>query len=309
VIAPRRVPAQARIGVCALSGRVTDLASFERGLEYLRGLGHEVTVAPQSTLGWRYFAGTDDERAAGFEQLLADDSIDMVLCARGGYGLSRLLGRIDWKRVCASGKVFAGFSDYTAFNCAAFAAGGLVTFQGPMVASDFGSPDPSDFARDHFWAAVTRDSHAIEGVACPHLYPPQLIEGPLWGGNLALLVHLLGTPYFPPIAGGILFVEEIAEDPYAIERMFLQLLHGGVLERQRAVILADFTDCKPNNPDRYPYSMEEVIESLRGWVPCPVLTGFPFGHIARKVTLPFGAPAKLRIADSHYDLAFSGHIR
>jgi muramoyltetrapeptide carboxypeptidase len=308
-VSPRRVPPRATIGVCALSGRVTDLAALERGVDYLRGLGHEVIVAPQTTLGWRYFAGTDDERVAGFEALLANDKIDMILAARGGYGISRLMDRIDWKRVCESRKVFAGFSDYTAFNCAAWAAGELVTFQGPMVASDFGSPNPSAFARDHFWAAVTRDSHSIEGVTCKHGYTPREIEGPLWGGNLALLAHLLGTPYFRTITGGILFVEEIGEDPYAIERMFLQLLHGGVLDRQHALILADFTDCKPNNPDRYPYSMEEVIESLRGWVPCPVLTGFPFGHIAHKATLPFGAPATLSIDNDRYGLSFSGQVR
>jgi muramoyltetrapeptide carboxypeptidase len=308
VIAPRRIPARARIGVCAPSGRV-DPAALERGLDYLRGLGHEVVVAPQTTLGWRYFAGTDDERVAAFDSLLADDAIDMILAARGGYGLSRLLDRIDWPRVCASGKIFGGFSDFTAFNCAAHAAGGLVTFQSPMVASDFGSKDPSDFAREHFWAAVTADSHTIHDVACSHGYSPQQVEGPLWGGNLAMLAHLVGTPYFPSIAGGILFVEEIAEDPYAIERMFLQLLHGGVLERQRALVLCDFTDCKPNNPDRYPYAMPEVIESLRDWLPCPVLTGFPFGHIARKVTLPFGAPATLAIGADRYSLGFSGQVR
>ena len=308
-MSPRRVSARATIGVCNLSGRLTDLAAFERGLEYLRSLGHEVVVAPQTTLAWRYLAGTDGDRVAGFDQLLADDRIDMILAARGGYGLSRLMDRIDWKRVCDSGKVFAGFSDFTAFNCAAYAAGELVTFQGPMVASDFGSADPSEFAREHFWAAVTRDSHSIDGVACDHGYAPRRIDGPLWGGNLALLAHLLGTPYFPVIPDGILFVEEIGEDPYAIERMFLQLLHSGTLGRQRALILADFTDCKPNNPDRYPYSMEEVVESLRGWLPCPVLTGFPFGHIARKVTLPFGAPATLSIDASGYRLAFSRHVR
>jgi muramoyltetrapeptide carboxypeptidase len=308
VIAPRRIPARAKIGVCALSGRV-DTAALDRGVAYLRSLGHEVVVPAQATATWRYFAGKDEERAAAFAELLADDRIDMILANRGGYGLSRLMDRIDWKAVCASGKVFGGFSDFTAFNCAAYAAGGLVTFQGPMVASDFGSPDPSEFARENFWAAMTRDAHAIENVASSHAYAPRTIEGPLWGGNLSMLAHLLGTPYLPSITGGILFVEEVAEDPYAIERMFLQLLHGGVLDRQHAVVLADFTDCKPNNPERYPYSMEEVIESLREWLPCPVLTGFPFGHIARKVTLPFGAPATLTIAESRYRLGFSGHLR
>jgi muramoyltetrapeptide carboxypeptidase len=307
VIAPRRLPAQATLGVCGLSGRV-DPAPLERGVQYLKSLGHEVIVAPETTLGWRYFAGTDEERVAGLHGLLADDRIDMILASRGGYGLSRLMHLINWDRVCASRKIFVGFSDYTALNCAAFAAGGLVTFQGPMVASDFGSNDPSEFAREHFWAAMKGERHEITAVPCAHPYSPQKIEGTLWGGNLALLAHLVGTPYMPRIDDGILFVEEIAEDPYAIERMFLQLLHGGLLDRQRALVLCDFTDCKPNNPDRYPYAMDEVIESLRDWLPCPVLTGFPFGHIARKVTLPFGAPATLSLGTADYSLAFSGHL-
>jgi muramoyltetrapeptide carboxypeptidase len=305
---PRRLPARAVIGVCAPSGRV-DPAQLDRGVAVLRGLGHEVIVSPQATVGWRYFAGEDAERVAGLDALLADDRIDMVIAARGGYGLSRLLGLIDWKRVGASGKIFAGFSDFTAFNCAAHAlGGGLITFQAPMVASDFGSVSPDAFMQEHFWAAVTRDSHAIEDIACEHSYGAQRIEGPLWGGNLALLVHLMGTPYFPRIDDGILFVEEIAEDPYALERQFLQLYHSGVLARCRAVLIGDLTDCKPNNPNRYPYSIAEMLESVRGWVSCPVLTGLPFGHIARKATLPFGAPATLTIRSSSYDLRFSGQV-
>ena len=295
--------------MCAPSGRV-DAEPLDRGVAYLRSLGHEVVVAPETTQVWRYFAGTDEERAAGLQSLLDDERIDLVMAARGGYGLSRLLARIDWARAAASGKLFCGFSDFTAFNCAAYARAGLLTFQGPMVASDFGSlPEPDAFARDHFWNTLTRDSHGIDDIACEHSYSPRRIDGLLWGGNLALLVHLVGTEYFPSIEDGILFVEEIAEDPYALERMFLQLLYAGVLGRQRAVILGDFTDCKPNNPARYPYSLAEMLESVRRWLPCPVLTNLPFGHIARKLTLPFGAPATLSINASGYGLRFQGHVR
>jgi len=305
---PRRLPERAAIGVCAPAGRV-DAAQLEKGVAFLRSLGHEVVVSPHISNSWRYFSAPDEERVADLMALVADDRLDMIMAARGGYGISRILDRIDWARVAASGKLFVGFSDFTAFNCAAFALGGLVTFQGPMVASDFGSGEPLDFMVANLWPALRRDSHSIDGIASEHSYGSRRIEGTLWGGNLALLVHLVGTPFFPAIDSGILFVEEIAEDPYAIERMFLQLLHAGVLEKQRALILADFTDCKPNNPKRYPYSMEEMLESLRGWLPYPVLTGLPFGHVARKLTLPFGAPATLSIERGGYSLSFSGHVR
>jgi len=305
---PRAVPEPATIGVCALSGRV-DEVSVATGANYLRDLGHHVVVAEETTNAWRYFAGTDDERLAGFHRLLDDPSIDIILNARGGYGMSRILHRIDWSRVAASGKVFCGFSDFTAFNMAAYACANLVTFHGPMLAVDFGRGEPNSFAQQHFWMAVSNATHRIDDVPSVHDYGERRIEGRLWGGNLALLAHLAGTPYFPSIDEGILYIEDISEDPYAIERMFLQLYHAGVLGRQRAVLLGDFTDCKPNNPDRYPYSLEEMIETLRTLVPFPVLTGLPFGHIARKATLPFGAPGTLVVQPGSFSLSFSGHLQ
>jgi muramoyltetrapeptide carboxypeptidase len=233
----------------------------------------------------------------------------MILAARGGYGLSRVLPYIDWNRVAASGKLFVGFSDFTAFNMAACACANLVTFHGPMLTSDFAGDEPDGFAQQDFWYALSRDTHRIDGLRADYAYEPRRIEGRLWGGNLALLTHLLGTPYFPRIDDGILYVEEIGEEPYAIERMFLQLKLAGVLGRQRALLLGDFVDCTAEKTKRYPYSLEEVIESLRGWLPYPVLTGLPFGHVARKVTLPFGAPGTLVIGPDTYSLSFSGHVR
>ena len=303
---PRRLPKAATIGVCALSGRV-DPGALQRASGHLKALGHRVVVAPQTANAWRYFAGTDDERVAGLHELLDDESVDLVIAARGGYGLSRIVAQIDWARVGASRKMFVGFSDFTAFNMAAYACGNLVTFHGPMLSVDFGPTEPDPFMREHFWKMLTSASHAIEDVAVEHAYGARKIEGVLWGGNLSLIAHLAGTPYFPAIDGGILYVEEIAEEPYAIERLFLQLHLAGVLARQKAILLGDFTDCRPLNTARYPYSMDEVIKTLRDLVPYPVLTDLPFGHIARKVTLPFGAPASLSIRKGSYSLKFSGY--
>jgi len=305
---PRALPEPATIGVCALSGRV-DEAQLAAAVEYLRDLGHRVVIPEETLHEWRYFAGTDEERLAGFHALIDDPAVDLVISARGGYGLTRLLARIDWNRVAASGKAFCGFSDFTAFNMAAYACANLVTFHGPLLAVDFGNGDPSSFAQQHFWMALSRASHRIDDFAGGHGYDPRRIEGPLWGGNLSLLVNLMGTPYFPAIDDGIVYVEEIGEEPYAIERAFLQLHHGGVLGRQRALLLGDFSDCKPTNTVRYPYSMDEVIETLRRLLPYPVITGLPFGHVARKVTLPFGAPGTLAIGAGTCSLRFSGHVQ
>jgi muramoyltetrapeptide carboxypeptidase len=231
------------------------------------------------------------------------------MAARGGYGITRLLPRIDWNRVAASGKAFVGFSDFTAFNMAAYACSNLVTFHGPMLSIDFGKAGPDTFMEQHFWMTLARDTHRIEEIDCEHEYGERRIDGTLWGGNLSLLAHLAGTPYFPAIDGGILYVEEIAEEPYAVERLFMQLHHCGALARQRALVLGDFSDCIPTNPIRYPYAMDEVVETLRQMLAIPVLTGLPFGHVARKATLPFGAPGTLSLRDGGYSLRFSGHVQ
>ncbi len=304
---PRPPAAPATIGVFALSGAV-DAARLEEGVSRLQAAGHRVVVADEARGQWRYFAGTDAERLAGFHRLLDDPAIDVMIAARGGYGITRVLDAIDWARVGASAKVFCGFSDFTAFNCAALARAGLATIHGPMLAVDFGDGEPDAFMQGHFAATLwgDRDSHT---VACGHDYLPGTVQGPLWGGNLSMLAHLVGTPYLPAVDGGILCVEEIAEEPYAIERLFFQLHHAGILSRQAAILLGDFADCVPRNPARYPYAMEEVVETLRGIAPCPVLAGLPFGHVARKLTLPFGMAARLVLGDGDYTLSWPGLAR
>jgi muramoyltetrapeptide carboxypeptidase len=290
-----------------LSGGV-DAARLEEAVARLQAAGHRVIVAGEALGQWRYFAGTDGERLAGLNRLLDDPAIDVMMPARGGYGISRLLEGIDWARVGASGKVFCGFSDFTAFNCAALALGGLATLHGPMLAIDFGDGEPDPYMQGHFAATLwgTEDSAS---VACDHGYAPGAVAGTLWGGNLSVLAHLVGTPYLPAVDGGLLYLEEIAEEPYAVERLFYQLHHAGLLGRCRAVLLGDFSDCEPRNPARYPYSMQEAVETLRAIAPCPVLPGLPFGHLARKLTLPFGTGALLTLQPGSYTLSWPGLAR
>ncbi len=305
---PRALPEPGVIGICAPSGRVDPL-SLRAGVDYLEDMGHRVVLAPGLAETWRYFAGTDEQRLEGFHALVDDPSVDLIIAARGGYGMSRLLHRIDWIRVAASHKSYVGFSDFTAFNMAALACSNLATFHGPMLGVDFGKPEPDTYSEQHFWLAVSKPSHRIEDIVCAHGYDPRRIDGTLWGGNLSLIAHLAGTPYFPQIDGGILYVEEVGEQPYAVERDFMQLYHAGVLVKQRALVLGSFADCDPTNTARYPYCMDEVIESLRQLLPFPVLTGLPFGHVAKKVTLPFGSPGTLDLHERGYSLRFAGHLQ
>ena len=325
------------IGIFSPSGALnTD--RLTTAVATLEAQGYHVKVAAAATREWRYFAGPDNERAASFQQMVADPSIDAMMMSRGGYGMSRLLHLVDWNAVAASAKVFCGFSDFTAFNCAALAKANLITYAGPGAASDFDwrgdiadktSDKTSDKTNDeisnnaadhqfmaaHCWSALAGErisagpyevAHGTNGsnVTCSaHEYVSQEIVGPIFGSNLSLFSHLVGTPYLPHIDGGILFFEEIAEEPYAVERMLLQLFHAGILQHQKALIFADFTDCEPSS-GRYAYTMAHVVETMQTLLPYPVLTGLPFGHVAKKLTIPYGAEATLKISDGSFWLSF-----
>jgi muramoyltetrapeptide carboxypeptidase len=295
---------RAGIGLFSPSGRAHP-AQVAAGAAFLQSRGHRVVLSPQALLEWRYFAGADAARAEGFHRLLDDPSVDVLMATRGGYGLTRILPLIDWRRVRAARKALVGFSDFTALNCAAYARAGLASFHGPMAGVDFGDGEPDPFMRAHFEAALFGTGDRVDVETDPRGAPAR-VRGTLWGGNLSLLTHLAGTAYLPLVKGGLLYLEEIGEQPYAVERMFLQLAHAGVLRRQRAILLGDFTDCVPSNTQRYPYSMAEAIETLRAIAGCPVLEGLPFGHVARKLTLPFGMPGALAIRRGGYTLSWPG---
>jgi muramoyltetrapeptide carboxypeptidase len=303
---PKRLAGPATIGIYAPSGAI-DPQAIARAVDYLTAKGHRVIVAPQTVSQWRYFAGVDHERLDAFHRMLADSSIDILMAARGGYGWSRLLQDVDFSVVTETDKVIVGFSDFTAFSLAAIAKSKLVTFAGPMAGVDFGNENVSAFMEGNFWPLLSAANHSIEISCSQQPYPAQTIEGTIWGGNLSLLTHLVGTPYFPRIDGGILFLEEIAEEPYAVERMIFQLYHAGILEMQKALVLADFDNCQPTQKSRYPYGMAEVIELLRSLLSIPVLTGLPFGHIREKITIPVGGWASLNVTEAGFQLTFSAY--
>ncbi|MBL8309615.1 MAG: LD-carboxypeptidase [Burkholderiales bacterium] len=311
-ILPRRPPTsrQTLSATCvALSGSV-DAARLAAGCVGLGALGIALETPPAATAQWRYFAGTDAERLAALDAALASNA-ELVLFGRGGYGLSRLLHRIDWRRVAASRKVFCGYSDVTAFSLAALATSGLITLAGPVAAGEFAQTDDRaarTFCETHFLGLLAGDTYHYPPCENDTPLGAETVEGTLWGTNLAMVTHLIGTPFLPHFDDGILLLEDIGESPYRVERMFWQLKHAGVLDHQRAIVLGAFTDCTPAQGMRYPYSMAEAIETLREIAPCPVLTGFPFGHIPGKVTLPIGARATLRISGANYSLSVSDYL-
>lgn len=294
------------VALVAPSGYAHDPVALERGIARLRDAGCRVKCHFDPAGRHQRFGGTDRERAERLLAAAADPEVQVVLAVRGGYGLTRLLPSLDFGRMAASGKLFVGHSDFTAFQMALLAQTGACSFAGPMLCDDFTRVEPSRLTLDDFWRCIESDSHTVRVAAAGN--PALEVAGTLWGGNLALLTHLAGTRYLPSIEGGILFVEDVNEHPYRVERMLLQLLHAGILGRQQALLLGDFSAYRLSEYDNG-YDFEAMLAYLRAQCPIPVITGLPFGHIADKVTLAVGAQARLVADGGQWQLTMSGYPR
>ncbi|WP_028221631.1 muramoyltetrapeptide carboxypeptidase [Paraburkholderia oxyphila] len=298
------------IELIAPSGYPHDPEAVHRAIARLRAEGHRVEGVEATERRFQRFAGTDGQRAAELNRLAAPgrDLPDIVLAVRGGYGAVRILHGLDYdglqKRLAGEPIAFVGHSDFTAIQLALYARSGLKTFGGPMLVSDFGAPELNGFTMHHFWDALTKPEFTVK-VKAPQAQHAN-VSGMLWGGNLAVLTSLIGTPYLPPVEGGILFVEDVNEQPFRVERMLYQLHLSGILARQQALVLGDFSGGKPFDYDNG-YDLNAMVEQVRSVVGIPVFTGLPFGHIENMVTLPFGAQAQLS-ADAHgFELALSDY--
>ncbi|NOL49672.1 LD-carboxypeptidase [Pelistega europaea] len=266
------------------SGAIADPKRLPIAQKKLSSLGFDVRVDKAAAGKYLRFAATDEERAKAFSRAAKDDA-PIVMATRGGYGISRILPLIDWKLLEKNPKTYVGYSDFTAFNLALLAKTGLPSFTGPNAVGDFSANKVDDLIADIFVESMrgeleilsfeTQDADEVD------------TEGVLWGGNLAMLTSLVGTPYLPKIKKGILFFEDVSEHPYRIERLLTQLLHAGILDKQKAIIIGDITDYELSKSDNG-FNMAEVIKWLRSQIKVPVITGLPYGHGEMRVTLPIG---------------------
>jgi muramoyltetrapeptide carboxypeptidase len=322
------------------SGAVRDKAAFRRGVARLKTLGHEVEIDEAALASHLRFAGDDETRLAAIHRAAASGA-DVALVSRGGYGLTRILDGIHYKKIAKAiekGMLFVGISDFTAFQNAVLARTGSVTWAGPALCEGFGVGGKSDIAdgqdsgekhlpddimeacfddliQGQGEGAGWRQNREASQLATKSIADSAMNTGALsefsikkavmWGGNLTVLTSLLGSPYFPDIKGGILFLEDVAEHPYRIERMLTQLLHAGVLARQKAIVLGQFTEFKLVPHDRG-YKLQSVVDWLRQQIKVPVLTNLPYGHVATKVILPVGAKTDL-LVEGRDALLFWGH--
>jgi len=227
---------------------------------------------------------------------------------RGGYGASRLLDHLDYvalqRRLLNQPVALCGHSDFTAIQLALLAQTGLITFSGPMLAGNFGAEALSEFTVSHFWQALTSPTVNLAW----HSASPDRgrWQGTLWGGNLAMICSLIGTPWLPQIEDGILVIEDVNEHPFRIERMLIQLQQSGILARQRAIVTGSFTSTALSDYDNG-FDFATVWQRLRDEYQIAVISDLPFGHDADTVTLPLGASATLEIDQGAARLAFTGH--
>jgi muramoyltetrapeptide carboxypeptidase len=292
------------IAVVAPAGYAPEPDAVARGIARLEAQGILVHNYYDHDRRHQRFGDTDDGRLAQLEAAIADPDVQIVMALRGAYGITRLLPRIDFDRMADSGKLFVGFSDVTAFHMGLYARRRAISYAGPMFAGDFGAEQPVDFTLDDFWRCLAGPTHTIAGEGAGN--PVLDVHGTVWGGNLAMVCSLLGTPYFPRIDDGILWLEDIAEHPYRVERMLLQLMQAGVLDRQKAIVLGDFSGYRLGAMDNG-YDFDAMLAYLRATLPCAVLTGLEFGHIQRRVTIPFGAQGQLRSGDGGWILGLSDY--
>lgn len=281
---PPSLKAGDRVAVVAPSGPV-DPARLELGCAVLRGLGLDVVVGKhaldQNPSGLTYLAGSDAERAADLQEAWCDPRVSAVLCARGGYGASRVLGHLDWDAMRAAAPTWLqGSSDITALHVAFGRRLGVPTLFGPMVATLLADADPE--ALDHLREGLCGPGAPVHGTHAP---AGGRAEGVLTGGNLTLLASLLGTPYAPgPAAGAIAFLEDVGEAPYRVDRMLTQLLQAGWFDGVAGIVLGTWTGCG---------DLDAIFADRLLPIGVPILAGVPVGHGPRQLTIRLGARATL----------------
>lgn len=266
---------------------------LQKGVKYLKNLGYQVKLGESVEQVHGYLAGIDEARVADLNNMFADSAVKAVFCVRGGYGTPRILPQIDYDLIQKNPKIFLGYSDITALQLAIYAKTSLVSFSGPMVAVEMGMGIETP-TENHFWQAVTsgKESLDFDGIKTDiKILNSGKAEGRLLGGNFAMICSLLGTPYLPDLNNAILFLEDVGETPYKIDRFLSQLKNAGELSKISALVLGYFTDSEPTNGPSL--TIEQLVTELTSELNIPIISNFPYGHVDVKYTMPVGALARL----------------
>ena len=295
MIKPKALKFGDTIGIIAPSSPTREDGNLEKAYNKLTEMGFKVKMGTSPYEKYGYLSGTDNIRAEDLNNMFADKEVDGIICLRGGYGSPRILDLIDYNIIKENPKVFVGYSDITALHIAFTQICNLITYHGPMVTSDM-IEGFSEFSKESLYKMIMEDE--ISGV----IKNPEnediitinggIAEGPIIGGNLSLIVDTLGTAYEIDVKDKILFIEEIDEVPYNVDRMFNQLRLSGKLDEASGIILGDFNNCEAKNFEEE-LSLMQVIEDLIRGANKPTIYNFQSGHCNPIITLPFGVKARL----------------
>ena len=283
LIAPTALLPGDRIGIVAPASHF-DRHALQAGMDILVNLGFQVRLGRALFARQGYLAGSDGLRASDLHLMFGDPAIKAIFCARGGYGSMRLLPHLDWDLMRANPKIVLGFSDITVLLNALYQRSGLITYHGPLV-TELGHI--SEAGRNALLCALSTADDITVRPLNPVVLRAGTAEGPLMGGNLTLLCHLLGTPYEPKVDGHLLFLEDRGEELYRVDRMLCQLNLAGWFERIKGLVLGQFTDCGD------PAEIYDLAAQLGSRARIPVMAGLDIGHADPNITLPIGGRALL----------------
>jgi muramoyltetrapeptide carboxypeptidase len=291
------------VGVIAPASGALDEKHTRRGVEALEARGLTVILDTYALHKDGYLAASDSDRATALNAMIANTGIDAIFCLRGGYGSMRILEMIDYDTARRTPKLLVGYSDITALHCALYSQAGWAGLHGPMVAVDW--HDIESKTEEIFWNIV--GGKALDPLPSPDAHVMSsfrsgVAEGQLIGGNLSMLVRLLGTPFFPDMRGAILFLEDVGERPYRLDAMFAQLKLAGVLDVVSGVAIGAFTDCEPAR-NRSSLTFARILADYFGDAPYPISTGLRYGHIPVKTAIPFGTMARLDCSNDQASLS------
>lgn len=297
---PRRLRPGDTVGLVEPAGFTDDRFDLDLVREAIVAMGLKPRMAPHLAARHGYLAGTDQERAADMNAMFADKDVAAILAVRGGWGSARILPYLDWPMIRANPKLLVGFSDITALHMAIAAKAGFATIHGPVAASGW-----NRFSWDAFRAI------AFDGATPTYVNPPgsddRLVQrsgrirtfhggkatGRLLGGNLTVLAALMGTPWLPSFEGAVLFLEDIDEAPYRIDRMLTQLGLAGVLKSVAAVVFGQCSSCDAVGPSYGGFTLSQVLEQHLAPLRVPAWQGAQFGHVASQFSLPEGVLAQV----------------
>ncbi len=295
-IKPNRISKNATIGIVSPASRPLDEAIYRQGISYLENFGYHVIESKHVLDKRGYLAGADVDRAADLNDMFRDPTIDAIICSRGGYGAPRIIDQIDFDAIRKNPKIFIGYSDITSLNLAIWQQTGLVTFSGAMVAVEMGRGiDP--FTEQHFWRMLT-NAEPIGLLPNPPddpvtIFNPGRAEGRLLGGCLSLINVLLGTPYCPDFKDAILFIEDIDEEPYRVDRYLAQFKLAGILDQVAGIVVGQFVDCEPKDLEKPSLTLDEIFHDYFDQLNIPIMMNFAYGHGPIKHIMPIGVHAIL----------------